>query len=120
MQNRQDQAKTISNNIKSLRNKLGWNQSKLASEAGITAAALSKIEKGETRVPTIVVLNKIASALKVQPFEITGEEQQNLSEKEERNREFYRKWDILEELSQDDQDLLKGMAERLKSITDKK
>jgi transcriptional regulator with XRE-family HTH domain len=119
MPNKIDQANIISGNIKDLRNKLGWNQSKLASEAGITAAALSKIEKGDGRVPTIVVLNKIASALKVQPYEITGEEPQKLSETSERNREFYRKWDILETLSPEDQNLLKGMAERLKNITEK-
>ncbi|HOP48324.1 MAG TPA: helix-turn-helix transcriptional regulator [Desulfobacteraceae bacterium] len=113
-----DQAKIISRNIKELRENLGWNQSKLASEAGITAAALSKIEKDDGRVPTIVVLNKIASALKVQPYEITGEEPPNLSEASERNREFYRKWDILESLSPEDQKLLKGMAERLKTITE--
>ena len=117
MTNKIDQANIISRNIKDLRNKLGWNQSKLASEAGITAAALSKIEKGDGRVPTIVVLNKIASALEVQPYEITGEELQNHSEASERNREFYRKWDILEGLSPKDEKLLKGMAERLKNIT---
>ena len=119
MPNRTDQADIISRNIKDLRENLGWNQSKLASEAGITAAALSKIEKGDGRVPTIVVLNKIASALKVQPYEITGEEPQNLSEAGERNREFYRRWDILESLSPEDQKMLKGMAERLKKITEK-
>lgn len=119
MPNKIDQAQIISKNIKELRKNLGWNQSKLASEAGITAAALSKIEKGDGRVPTIVVLSKIASALKVQPYEITGEKPQNLSEANERNREFYRKWDILESLSQEDQNMLKGMAERLKNITDK-
>lgn len=119
MPNKKEQAKIISQNIKELRSNFGWNQSKLASEAGITAAALSKIEKGDGRVPTIVVLGKIASALKVQPYEITGEEPQNLSKADERNREFYRKWDILESLSQEDQELLKGMAERLKNITDK-
>jgi len=119
MPNKNDQADIISRNIRLLREGLGWNQSKLASEAGITAAALSKIEKGDGRVPTIVVLNKIASALKVQPYEITGEEPENFSETSERNREFYRKWDILESLSPEDQELLKGMAERLKSITEK-
>ena len=119
MPNKIDQAKTISRNIIRLRENLGWNQSKLASEADITAAALSKIEKGDGRVPTIVVFNKIASALRVQPYEITGEEPQNLSEASERNREFYRKWDILESLSPADQELLKGMAERLKNITEK-
>lgn len=119
MPNKIDQAKIISQNIKDFRNNLGWNQSKLASEAGITAAALSKIEKNDGRVPTIVVLNKIASALKVQPYEITGEEPHNLSESTERNREFYRKWDVLESLSPEDQKMLKEMAERLKTITGK-
>lgn len=112
-----DHDKIISYNIKKLREKLNWNQSKLASEAGITAAALSKIEKGDGRVPTIVVLRKIASALKVQPYEITGEEPENISKADERNREFYRRWDILDSLSREDQDMLKGMAERLKRIT---
>lgn len=119
MTNKIDQAATIRKNIKELRDGLGWNQSRLASEAGITAAALSKIEKGDGRVPTIVVLSKIASALKVQPYEITGEESPNVSEAEGRNREFYRKWDILDGLSKTDQELLKGMAERLKNITEK-
>lgn len=119
MTNKIDQAEIIRNNIKELRERFGWNQSKLASEAGITAAALSKIEKGDGRVPTIVVLSKIASALKVQPYQITGEEPHKVSEAEERNREFYRKWDILEGLTQEDEELLKGMAERLKNITEK-
>lgn len=119
MPDRIDQAKIISSNIKELRERFGWNQSKLASEAGITAAALSKIEKGDGRVPTIVVLSKIASALNVQPYEITGEKPQGRSESDERNREFYRKWDVLDDLSENDQKLLKGMAERLKDITDK-
>ena len=119
MPNKIDQAKIISQNIKDLRDSLGWNQSKLASEAGITAAALSKIEKGDGRVPTIVVLHKIASALKVQPYEITGEDPPNLSETSERNREFYRKWDVLESLSPEGQELVKEMAEKLKSITGK-
>lgn len=118
MTDKLSQAQTISRNIKELRDNLGWNQSKLASEAGITAAALSKIEKGDGRVPTFVVLRKIAAALKVQPYEITGEEPENISESDERNREFYRKWDILDSLAKEDQDMLKGMAERLKRITD--
>lgn len=117
MSGKNSQADVISNNIKELREKFGWNQARLATEAGITAAALSKIEKGDGRVPTIVVLHKIASALKVQPYEITGEEPENMSEAESRNKEFYRKWDVLDSLSKEDQELLKGMAERLKGIT---
>lgn len=113
------QAQTISKNIKEMRESRGWNQTRLAQEAGITAAALSMIEKGDGRMPTIVLLRKIASALKVQLNEITGEEHAVASEAEGRNREFYRKWDVLESLSPDDQAMLKEMAERLKRITDK-
>jgi len=119
MPNRADQATLISNNIIKLRTNLGWNQSRLAKEADISGAALSKIEKGEGRVPTIVVLRKLASALKVQLHEITGEEPEESSEVDERNKEFYRRWDILDELSKEDQEILKGMAERLRVITKK-
>ena len=47
MNDKTEQAERIRNNIKQLRDGLGWNQSKLAQEAGISGAALSKIEKGE-------------------------------------------------------------------------
>lgn len=117
MTDKSSQADIISKKIIALRESLNWNQSKLASEAGITAAALSKIEKGDGRVPTIIVLRKIASALKVQPYEITGETPENISEADERNKEFYRKWDVLDSLAKEDQEMLKGMAERLKKIT---
>jgi len=117
MSSKTEQAQKISSNIKALRDGLGWNQARLAQEACISGAALSKIEKGEARIPTIVVLRKLASALKVQLNEITGEESEKISEVDGRNREFYRQWDILEELAKEDQEMLKGMAERLKSIT---
>lgn len=117
MPDKSNQADIIRSRIIGLREGLGWNQSKLASEAGITAATLSKIEKGDGRVPTIVVLRKIASALKVQPYEITGETPENVSEADIRNKEFYRRWDVLDSLSKEDQEILKGMAERLKKIT---
>lgn len=112
-----EQSAKISDNIKRLRNGLGWAQSKLAQEADISGAALSKIEKGDGRIPTIVVLRKIASVLKVQPHEITGEQPEDISEFEIRNREFYRKWDVLDQLGEADQGRLKDMAERLKDIT---
>lgn len=119
MTNKAEQARLISTNIKQLRVSLGWNQSKLAQQAGISAAALSKIEKGEDRIPTIVVLRKLASALKVPLHEITGEQPEVSSGVQERNREFYRRWDFLDDLSKEDQEILKGMAERLKGLTKK-
>ncbi len=119
MSSKSEQARIISNNIKELRGKFEWNQAKLASEAGISGAALSKIEQGEQRVPTIVVLSKLASALKVEVHDITGEQPIERSEAEERNTEFYRKFGVIEHLTKDDQDMLLNMAERLKGITKK-
>lgn len=119
MPSKTEQANKISSNIIRLRDGLGWHQAKLAHEAGISAAALSKIENGESRIPTIVVLRKLASALKVQLNEITGEEPEENSKVDERNKEFYRRWDVLDKLPEEDQKILKGMAERLKGITQK-
>lgn len=119
MNDKIEQAQRICSSIKQLRGGLGWNQSKLAQEAGISGAALSKIEQGEGRIPTIVLLRKLASALKVQLHEITGEQPQKISETQERNKEFYRQWDVLRGLSEHDQEMLKGMAERLKDIKTK-
>lgn len=119
MSDKAEQARIISKNIKELRGEKGWNQSTLAAKAGITPAALSQIEKGDKRLPTFVVLRKLASALNVQPFELTGEMPPPSSEVDQKSREFYRRWDILEDLSEDDQRMLRGMAERLKDMTDK-
>ncbi len=119
MADRAEQAQKISNNIKNLREIKGWNQSRLASEAHISGAALSKIEKGEGRVPTIVVLRKLASALNVQLHEITGEEPAESSDVDEQTLAFYRRWDVLDDLSEADQARLKDMAERLKEINPK-
>lgn len=117
MSDKEQQAAIISSNIKRLRNSIKWTQAKLAEEAGITGAALSKIEQGERRVPTIVVLRKIASALKVPLHEITGEPGDTASPENEETRAFHRRWGILEDLSEDDQEMLIGMAERLRKMT---
>lgn len=110
MADKQQQAALISKNIKHMREVLGWTQSKLASEAGVTAAALSKIEKGEGRMPTIVVLRKVASALGVKPYEITGEDAPEDSS--DKRVEFYRKWGDLDKLPEEDQQILRDMMER--------
>jgi transcriptional regulator with XRE-family HTH domain len=110
MADKQQQAATISKNIKHMRESLGWTQSKLANEAGVTAAALSKLEQGQGRMPTIVVLRKIASALGVKPYEITGEDApENNGDK---STEFYRKWGELDKLPDEDQRILREMMER--------
>lgn len=118
MPDKAEQARIISNKIKELRERNGWNQSTLATKAGITPAALSQIEKGDKRLPTFVVLRKLASALNVQPYELTGETPPQ-TEINQKTREFYRRWDILENLSENDQQMLREMAERLKDMTNK-
>lgn len=110
MADKLQQAALISKNIKHMRELLGWTQAKLASESGVTAAALSKIEKGEGRMPTIVVLRKIASALGVKPYEITGEDAPE--DTGEKTAEFYRKWGELDKLPEEDQRILREMMER--------
>ena len=117
MNDKVKQAETISINIRRLRDLKGWNQSRLAQEANISGAALSKIEKGDGRVPTIVLLRKLASALKVQLHEITGEEASEISNTNEHTYAFYRRWDVLDDLSEEDQARLKDMAERLKEFS---
>lgn len=119
MTTKSEQAQKISANIKERRAELDWNQARLAAEAGVSAAALSKIEQGQQRVPTIVVLRKLANALKVEVHELTGEQPVDRTESEQKNLEFYRKFGVIGELDKDDQDLLLGMAERLKDITKK-
>lgn len=107
-------ASTIAKNIKALRIKVNWNQSTLASKAGVSGAALSMIEQG-ARVPTLKILMKLACALNVNSSEITGIHPVSRSETEERNQSFYRKFRVIEALSEDDQAMLLALAERLKS-----
>lgn len=119
MTNKTEQSDVISSNIVRLRSSLGWTQSKLAQEAGISGAALSKIEQGQGRMPTIVVLRKLATALSVEPSEITGEISASRSASEEKTLEFFRKFGLINDLSPKDQEILLGMAERLKEMTKK-
>lgn len=116
MSDKSAQAKYISDSIKNLRTTIGLNQAALATKAGISAAALSKIEQGQ-RVPTIVVLRKLARALKVEIHEITGEKPVVRSEQEMHDKEFFRKFCVLEELNPEDQNLVLNMAQRLREVT---
>lgn len=119
MASKEEQSKKISSKIKELRSSQGWNQAQLASEAKITAAALSKIESGTGRIPTIVVLRKLAKALRVPVSEITGESSDASYSTENEVTNFYRKWGGLEELSEEDQNTLMELAKRLKGPTEK-
>lgn len=111
------QADLISSNIKRLRESLGWNQSKLANEAGISGAALSKIEQGDGRMPTMIVLQKLAGALRVPVSDITGEEARNRTEDEVKYTEFYRRFGEIANLPKSDQEIFEKMLERLTELS---
>jgi len=57
--------KTISENIKRLRNKLGLTQDDLAKKADIKYTTLMKVESGTVNKPSVQTMAKIAKALDV-------------------------------------------------------
>jgi len=57
--------KTISENIKRLRNKLGLTQDDLAKKADIKYTTLMKVESGTVNKPSVQTMAKIAKALGV-------------------------------------------------------
>jgi len=57
--------KTISENIKRLRNKLGITQDDLAKKADIKYTTLMKVESGAVNKPNVQTMAKIAKALGV-------------------------------------------------------
>jgi DNA-binding XRE family transcriptional regulator len=57
--------KTISENIKRLRNKLGLTQDDLAKKADIKYTTLMKVESGTVNKPSVQTMAKIAKALSV-------------------------------------------------------
>ena len=61
----------IAKRIKNAREKIGFNQAKLATEADITPAAISQIEAGD-RMPSTPILRRLASALQVSTDYLLG------------------------------------------------
>jgi transcriptional regulator with XRE-family HTH domain len=59
-----DSGALIGQRIRQARERLGYNQAKLAQEAEITPAAISQIEGGD-RTPSTPILRKLASVLRV-------------------------------------------------------
>jgi len=60
-----DKWKTISENIKKLRTKLGLTQDDLAKKADIKYTTLMKVESGTVNKPSVQTMAKIAKALGV-------------------------------------------------------
>ncbi|MCR5613290.1 helix-turn-helix transcriptional regulator [Treponema sp.] len=55
----------VSENIKTLRKKLGWSQEFLAEKTGVSAPYITQIEVGK-RTPSLDIVEKLASALGVE------------------------------------------------------
>ena len=56
----------LAKNLKRLREERGWSQENLADEAGLHRTYVSGVERG-VRNPTIMILERFAKALRVQP-----------------------------------------------------
>ena len=64
--------KTISENIKKARAKLGLTQDDLAKKADIKYTTLTKVESGVVNKPSVQVMARIAKALGVSMVELTN------------------------------------------------
>jgi transcriptional regulator with XRE-family HTH domain len=62
---------TIGDRVKRERLRNAWTQAQLAERAGITAVAISKIERGEVR-PHPSTIAKLAGAFNVRPRDLVG------------------------------------------------
>lgn len=62
----------LSKRIKELRKKAGWSQQKLAEKAGLSYNAVTKIEQGAAKQPTIQTMVKIADAFGISLDKLVG------------------------------------------------
>lgn len=60
----------IGDNLKRLRRMNALTQEELAAKAGITAATLVRIERGQVEEPHVSTIRKLAHALGVEPREL--------------------------------------------------
>ncbi|MFK5947164.1 MAG: helix-turn-helix transcriptional regulator [Methylococcales bacterium] len=108
-----DKSQFIADKIKSLRASVEWSQSELSRQAGVTSAAISKIEQGG-RIPSMVVTRKIADAFKVSVHYLTGDEAENVESADKEAQAFFRKYGELEKLDPKDQKLILGIIQSMK------
>ncbi|MBL7131730.1 MAG: helix-turn-helix transcriptional regulator [Candidatus Omnitrophica bacterium] len=62
----------LAQRIKTLRKKAGWSQQKLAEKAGLSYNAITKIEQGAAKRPTIQTMIKLADAFQVSIDDLIG------------------------------------------------
>ncbi len=63
----------LSRKVKTLRKKKNWSQQKLAQEAGLSFNAITKIEQGLAKYPTLKTLLKLSGVFKVSLDELAGQ-----------------------------------------------
>ena len=102
----------ISERIIKMRKQHGWKQQELADIAGITQGALSQIENGK-RTPTLLVLRKLARAFETSVEVLVGEPEYAYPE-ESKIRDFYQRYQIIDDLAEDDKQMIIEMIRRLK------
>lgn len=107
-----NQTKFIANKIIELRESVGWSQSELARQAEVTSAAISQIEKGD-RMPSLIVIRKLADALNVSVSELTGDSPISSKSINEEAQVFFRKFGSIKKLSEEDQRLILLIVNRL-------
>ncbi len=62
----------IGNNVKRLRTREALTQAELADKAGLTTAAVARIERDEAE-PRMTTVRKLAAALNAEPSELVGD-----------------------------------------------
>lgn len=78
-----EEQRIFAQRLKKLRKKRGWNQSDLASEAGLTPSAISQFESGD-REPRFSSIVKLAHALEASPAYLAGLEEYETEDEEMR------------------------------------
>lgn len=64
-----DMRQTVGKNVRKFRDKRGLSQEELAFETDLHRTYISGVERG-VRNPTVLVVERLAKALKIQPFEL--------------------------------------------------
>lgn len=62
----------LSKRLKELRKEKGWSQQKLAEKTGLSFNAITKIEQGLAKHPTLKTLLKLAEAFEIGLDELVG------------------------------------------------
>lgn len=64
-----DSRQVVGRNVKRMREELGLSQEQLAFETELHRTYISGVERG-VRNPTVLVIDRLAKALKIEPFEL--------------------------------------------------